>query len=260
MSTGVRRGPHIEANIYIKKSSGAYTMANESIVVVNKTVGAATTVTLPKGAASGQAAREIWIIDGKGDAATNNITVSRAGSETINGATSLVIASNYGFVHLIWNGTEWNAVSGSSGALAVGGTQVVRATADLAKTSNVTVADITGLSVNLAAGRSYVFHATLFTSSTLNGGAKVGSGGTATATSTIMEGRLYNGATTGTVAQVTALGTIVNATEATTKVELCGEIVVNAGGTFTIQGAQNASHVDTTTFKKGSFLRVWDVA
>jgi predicted RecA/RadA family phage recombinase len=136
----------------------------------------------------------------------------------------------------------------------------VRATTALAKTTNVTLADITGLSVTLAAGGKYAFKGTLFTSSTANGGAKVGFGGTATATSLIAEGALWNGATIGTVAQVTALGTLVNATEATTKIEITGEIVVNAGGTLTIQGAQNASHADTTTFKVGSFLVVYPLA
>jgi hypothetical protein len=136
----------------------------------------------------------------------------------------------------------------------------VRCTTQLDKATNVTAANVVGMSVTLLAGRKYTFKATLFTTSTTNGGMKVGLGGTATATSMIAEGCLWNGATIGTVAQVTALGTVVAATEATTKVEITGEIVVNAGGTFTITNAQNASHADTSSVKVGSFLVVEDVA
>ena len=48
------------------------------------------------------------IIDGKGDAAGNNITISPA-SGTVNGASDVTINSNYGWKECIYNGTEWNA-------------------------------------------------------------------------------------------------------------------------------------------------------
>lgn len=66
---------------------------------INKPVGGAHAVTLP----SPTAGRRLTVIDGKGDAGTNNITLNG----TINGGTSTVIASNYGWVHLIGTGTKW---------------------------------------------------------------------------------------------------------------------------------------------------------
>jgi Chaperone of endosialidase len=75
------------------------------VVVSNLGTPGAVTVNLPA-ATVGQ----VFIIkDGKGDAATNNITINRNGSDTIDGATTVVINSNYGSVMLmcttsgVWN-------------------------------------------------------------------------------------------------------------------------------------------------------------
>jgi hypothetical protein len=89
-------------------AAGGITMgAADRFIVVNKTSGAATAVTLVSSPTTG---RVVTIIDGKGDAATNNITISPAAG-TINGASSYVISSNYGEVSLIYNGTQWNLQS-----------------------------------------------------------------------------------------------------------------------------------------------------
>lgn len=85
-------------------AAGAVTVtAADHVVIVNKTVGAATAVNLPAGVAN----TEFIIKDGKGDAAANNITITPAAG-TIDGAATLVIAANYGKATLIYNGTEWN--------------------------------------------------------------------------------------------------------------------------------------------------------
>lgn len=78
--------------------------AGDEVLVVKKTVGGATAVTLPASPATG---RIVTIVDGKGDANTNNITVSPA-SGTINGAATKVINSSYGVLKFLYNGTEWN--------------------------------------------------------------------------------------------------------------------------------------------------------
>jgi|GEM_PF-6154318 len=149
--------------------------------------------------------------------------------------------------------------TGSANAVNVRPGNAVRATADLTATTNVTLANITGLSMNLEAGRKYVIRAKLFTTSTANGGLKVGFGGTATATSMIAEAKSYTTTTLNGSAQVTALGAILGATVATDSAEIWAEIIVNAAGTLTIQAAQNASHADTTTVKIGSFMIIEDV-
>jgi hypothetical protein len=61
-------------------------------------------INLPAGAA-----KQVFIIvDGKGDAGTNNITITPNGAETIKGAASLVLSSNYTGVVLVFTGTNWD--------------------------------------------------------------------------------------------------------------------------------------------------------
>lgn len=93
-------------------ASGNYTITNESVLIVNKGTGAATTVNLPQ--MTGSYLPVLIIVkDGKGDANTNNITVDGAGSETIDGATTSVISTAYGCRMFLWNGTQWNVLSTS---------------------------------------------------------------------------------------------------------------------------------------------------
>ena len=75
------------------------------VVLVNKTSGSATAVTLP---ASPAAWRPYNIKDGKGDAAANPITIADPNGKTIDGAGSLVINTNRGAETLRWTGAEWS--------------------------------------------------------------------------------------------------------------------------------------------------------
>jgi hypothetical protein len=85
-------------------STGDITMVNEGVLVVNKASGAATAVTLPGSPDRGDC---VLVKDGKGDAATNNITISAA-SGNIDGGSSFVIRTNYGSALFTYNGTQWN--------------------------------------------------------------------------------------------------------------------------------------------------------
>lgn len=91
-------------------AAGAVTViADDSdIIVINKTVGAATAVALPLSASR---TKPIMIVDGKGDANTNNITVSPQTGESIYAITngSAVIDGNGGSVILTpkSDGTGW---------------------------------------------------------------------------------------------------------------------------------------------------------
>lgn len=93
--------------VRVVTASGAVTVSatTDYEVVVNKTSGAATTVNLPASPATGLA----YIIkDGKGDAATNNITVTpNAGN--IDGSSTFVMSTNFQSQAFIYNGTQWNA-------------------------------------------------------------------------------------------------------------------------------------------------------
>lgn len=89
-------------------AAGAVTVDvdDADIVVIKKTVGAATTVNLPSAAGT---TKPVRIADGKYDAATNNITITPAGSETIMGGASYVIDSNGASILLtpLADGTGW---------------------------------------------------------------------------------------------------------------------------------------------------------
>lgn len=94
------------ANLTVRvvTAAGAITASTETILAVNKTVGAATALTLTSTPIKGF----IYIVkDAKGDANTNNITISPA-SGTIDGASNKVISTAYGIQRLFYNGTEWN--------------------------------------------------------------------------------------------------------------------------------------------------------
>lgn len=80
----------------VTASSGVFTGVVGAIHLVD-TSGGIGTCNLP--AASASSGRLIVIKD-KGNASSNNITVNRAGSDTIQGATSTAITANYGSVRL----------------------------------------------------------------------------------------------------------------------------------------------------------------
>jgi len=89
-------------------AAGAIVLTNaDFLLIVNKTVGAATAVTLP--AAPG-ASQRIKVLDGKGDAGTNNITVT-GDAITGGGGTgaSMVIDGNGGSLSFVRSAdnTKW---------------------------------------------------------------------------------------------------------------------------------------------------------
>lgn len=94
----------------VETGTGNFTFSNEVVKVINKGTGAATTVTLPDGTYLFPGDLRI-IKDGKGDAASNVITVEGHGSETIDGNLNYDLAENYGSVWLVWNGTQWNVIT-----------------------------------------------------------------------------------------------------------------------------------------------------
>lgn len=118
-----------------------------------------------------------------------------------------------------------------------------------AKTTDTTLANITGLTRNVEAGRTYTFRAELDTTAAATGGVKFAVSGTATATSINYSGVLLDGTTVLANTRATALGTTVCAVTTSTAgtCTIKGTIVVNAAGTLTLQFAQNASDAGAST-------------
>lgn len=91
----------------------------DCVVVTDLTVAGAVAVTLPAGVDK----QVFYVADGKGDANTNNITITPDGSETIAGASTLVLSSNDEGVQLVFNSTDsdwkvmgrWNQAGGTIG-------------------------------------------------------------------------------------------------------------------------------------------------
>lgn len=137
-----------------------------------------------------------------------------------------------------------------------------RVSAQFNKTSDTTLANVTGLSVTLQAGRTYSFEAVLYTVSDAGGGVKFAIGGTATATAIIYEAVVNQGGldlATGTqraAALATAVGDITAVTTAYCRIT--GTITVNAAGTLTVQFAQNASSGVASSVLVGSTFIVND--
>jgi hypothetical protein len=100
----ILQNPSYDATNAIFTGTGTM-VAGQKILVVNKAAGAATAVTLPPTPALWET---VYIKDGKGDAQTNNITISGAAAATIDGLSTLVLNTPYATTMLMWNGTQWN--------------------------------------------------------------------------------------------------------------------------------------------------------
>lgn len=101
-------GAHLCLNTRVIISAGNVTISTTDLVVMmNKTVGATTTITLPATACLG---RYIVVKDIKGDAFTNNISVVVSGGGLIDSFTSFNLTQDYQSLTFIFNGTSWNII------------------------------------------------------------------------------------------------------------------------------------------------------
>lgn len=87
-------------------------LATDTVLLINKTVGGATSVVLPASPLlSATYTRVIVIKDMKGDAGTNNITLDAGSGSLINGQQTLVMDANYGTTMLIgMSATQWGTL------------------------------------------------------------------------------------------------------------------------------------------------------
>jgi hypothetical protein len=82
---------------------------HERFLIDVNTTSAAITITLPAASTVGSG-WQLWIR--KNDASVNAVTINRAGSDTINGATSLQITTRYQTIVLLsFGGTSWGVVA-----------------------------------------------------------------------------------------------------------------------------------------------------
>jgi len=141
-----------------------------------------------------------------------------------------------------------------------GGGQQARVSTQFDKTADVTLANVTGLTVNVAASGTYRFEAKLYTTSNVAGGVKAAIAGTATATAIVYEG-ITTDAGLSTQGRSAALAGAVGAVTAVTAgyITITGTITVNAAGTLTVQFAQNASNGTASSVLVGSTFVVTEM-
>lgn len=192
-------------------------------------------------------------------------SVARINGNTYSGAATgqryTAISNSFIFV----NGAAETYLPGSTvGNLADGGrydslAEYTRNAAQFDKT-NTTLADITGMTANVKAGRTYRFRALLYTSSNVASGVKAAIAGTCTATAIRYEGWCMAANVLTGQTRATALGTAVAAVTAQTValITIEGTITVNAAGTLTVQFADNAG-VNTSSVLVGSHFEVLDI-
>jgi hypothetical protein len=90
--------------VYRSATAASVTSASQTIIGVTST---AATRTITLATADTVAGRVIIVKDESGGAGTNNITVTTQGGQTIDGAASITISSNYGVVRVYSDGTNW---------------------------------------------------------------------------------------------------------------------------------------------------------
>ena len=138
---------------------------------------------------------------------------------------------------------------------------LVRTTAGFTATSNTVLANITALTVTVAAGKTYMFRVWAPTTATTAGGVQFAIAGTATATYITYEGNLEGGGLfTQTRAAALATAVCSSATATTSTANITGSITVNAGGTLTVQFAQATSNAAASTVLQGSYFEVWQTS
>jgi len=103
-------------------SDAAYTALVSDRTIAYTAITAARVVSLPAASAYPTGTRLIVVDESGSCSATNTITLSRAGSDTIDGATSAVICSAYGYLALQGNGSNrWTVIDqATSNLTAVG--------------------------------------------------------------------------------------------------------------------------------------------
>jgi hypothetical protein len=100
-------GIEVSGSIKVTRTATAitYTALTTDYLIAVTSTASARTINLPT--AASMTGRVYVIKDESGAAGTNNITIDGNASETIDGATTLVISSNYGTATIYSNGTAW---------------------------------------------------------------------------------------------------------------------------------------------------------
>lgn len=102
-TTALKSDGGLQANVVTKTS--AYTATESDYVIVGNPTGGSFSITLPAAATSDGF---IYVI--KNIHASNTVTIDGNASETIDGATTVALSSQYAFRMIICDGTSWHVI------------------------------------------------------------------------------------------------------------------------------------------------------
>jgi hypothetical protein len=129
-----------------------------------------------------------------------------------------------------------------------------RVTTQFDKT-NDTLADVSGLSVDVQSGRSYAFRAELYTTSDVAAGVKFAIGGSCSVSSIIYEAIIHDDGFAGQTRTTTKGNPVGARTDVLAgKVTITGTLVCSATGTLTVQFAQNETNAAASSVLVNSTL------
>ncbi len=237
--------------------------AGKTIMSLTTALTATRALTLPAANAFPAGTKLIFVDTIRGVSIGNNITITRAGSDTVNGATTLAFNIIGGTVELITDGTsKWIATFGAPYSIS----QLKSLAADVLTSVN-TAADVTGLLYTLKANKKYRVRGFLSIGCDATGGVKFAANVTGTgATWTIQwSGRTSTNALTGygTTQNVTTL----NGTAFSTQVSTGGQVFVNGtitmgstDGAFQLQFASGTNTQTSTVFSEGTSMEVTEIS
>lgn len=135
---------------------------------------------------------------------------------------------------------------------------ISRVSSQFDKTSDTTLADITGLSASLRAATTYSFEAVLYTTSNVAGGVKFAIASSSAPTAIIYEAIVIDAAVLGAQTRTTTAGNAVGGVTAVTAAQcrITGTVTANAATTLSVQFAQNASNGTASSVLVGSWFKV----
>lgn len=199
----------------------------------------------------------------------NTLAVYPQGTDTLEDSTSaitMIAGQDSNFVCPVQGKWYQTGTSGSFSGTFTGtlvdpinnDTKIVAANS--AFSSNITLANLSGVAIPLTAGGAYAFIGEFPMSSGASGGVQfaLNSTNSLALTNLNMTAKLYpaNGSPLILNTTTSALGTALGSTAAFTMAELTGAFTVNTAGTLTVQAAQNASNGTSTTIFQNGFMQV----
>lgn len=174
-----------------------------------------------------------------------------AGDIYVTNVTNIITNEVVGLPEAPIDGTPYERKDAAWVSAGGSGSSVEVLASQFDKTSNTTLSEVTGLSINVVAGNTYIFKAVLQIAEG-GGGFKVAINGACTASA--FSAGVY------VFAPVTNMGDVVCNGVATTCIPVEGSITVSASGTLYPEFAQNASNASVSSVLVGSYFRVEKVA